>query len=117
MFFNFCTYQIYDIYLNEVIAFIGYRPMTASIDELTRAREAVDSILEELHVDAYVFEVEPNSEIWEIIIECAIAEGWQRIKLPASREHLLHCMDDTVIYQSLIATWRDRLADCKLKEN
>ena len=115
MFFNFCTYQIYDIYLNEVIAFIGNRPMTASIDELTRAREAVDSILDELHVDAYVFEVEPNSEIWEIVIECAIAEGWQRIKLSASREHLLHSMDDAVIYQSLLATWRDRLADCKLK--
>lgn len=117
MFFNFCTYQIYDIYLNEVIAFIGNRPMTTSIDELTRAREAVDSILGELHVDAYVFEVEPNSEIWEIVIECAIAEGWQRIKLSASRENLLRCMDDAVIYQSLIAMWRDRLADCKLKEN
>ena len=117
MFFYFCTYQIYDIYLNEVIAFIGIRPMSASIDELTRAREAVDSILEELHVDAYVFEVEPNSEIWEIVIECAIAEGWQRIKLTASRENLLHSMNDAVIYQSLVATWRDRLADCKLKED
>lgn len=91
--------------------------MSASIDELTRAREAVDSILDVLHVDAYVFEVEPNSEDWEIVIECAIPEGWQRIKLSASRENLLHSMDDAAIYQSLLATWRDRLSDCKLKEN
>jgi hypothetical protein len=91
--------------------------MSASIDELTRAREVVDTILDELHVDAYVFEVEPNSETWEIVIECAIAEGWQRIKLSAPRDNLLHSMDDAVIYQSLITTWRDRLADCKLKEN
>ena len=91
--------------------------MPASIDELTLAREAVDSILDELHVDAYVFEVEPDSEIWEIVIECAIAEGWQRIKLSVSREHLLHSMDDAAIHQSLVATWRNRLASCKLKEN
>jgi len=91
--------------------------MSASIDELTQAREVVDTILDELHVDAYIFEVEPNSEDWEIVIECAIAEGWQRIKLSALRENLLHSMDDAAIYESLLATWRDRLADCKLKEN
>ena len=90
--------------------------MSASIDELTQAREVVNSILDELHVDAYIFEVEPSNQEWEIIIECAIAEGWERIRLSTSRENLLRSMDDAAIHQSLLATWRDRLADCKLKE-
>ena len=90
--------------------------MSATIDELTQAREAVDSMLNELHVDAYIFEVEPKDADWEIVIECAIADGWERVKLSASRENLLGSIDDAAIHQSLIDNWRVRLAACKRKE-
>lgn len=90
--------------------------MSVSVDELTQARDAVYSILDELQVDAYIFEVEPNNEQWEIVIECAIAEGWERIRLSASRENLLGSRDDAAIHQSLLTAWRDRLSACKRKE-
>jgi hypothetical protein len=89
--------------------------MSVSIDELTQARDVVNSILDELKLDAYIFEVEPRNEQWEIIIECAVTEGWGRVRLSASREHLLHGIDDPVIHQSLLDDWRGRLTACKLR--
>jgi hypothetical protein len=90
--------------------------MSVSIDELTQARDVVYSILDELQLDAYIFEVEPHNEQWEIIIECAVAEGWERVRLFALREHLLHGVDDAVIHQSLLDNWRESLAACKLRD-
>ena len=89
--------------------------MSVSIDELTQARDVVNTILDELQLDAYIFEVEPRNAQWEIIIECAVAEGWERFRLSATHEHLLSGVDDAVIHQSLLDDWRERLTVCKLK--
>jgi hypothetical protein len=109
-------YLIYDIYLEKVEVDIGIEPVSISVDELTQAREIVYRLLDELKVDAYLFEVEPNNEQWEVVIECAIAEGWERIRLSTSRENLLASRDDAATYQSLLNAWRDRLSACKQKE-
>ncbi|MCW9088695.1 MAG: hypothetical protein OQK54_04095 [Gammaproteobacteria bacterium] len=50
--------------------------MAINSSELIRAREAIESVLEQLDVDAYLFEVEPSGEQWELKVECAIEQGW-----------------------------------------
>lgn len=90
--------------------------MSVSIDELTRAREMVESILDELHIEAYVFEVEPVNQNWEIVIECAITEGWERVRFSATRDNLLGSNKDAATHLTLINDWRERLAACKRKE-
>jgi len=50
--------------------------MTATSIDLIRAREVIDSVLEQLDVDAYLFEIEPKEGQWELKVECAIDEGW-----------------------------------------
>ena len=45
--------------------------MPVSINDLALAREAVSKVLEELQLDAYIFEVEPREGQWEIRVECA----------------------------------------------
>lgn len=90
--------------------------MSVSVDELTQARDVVNAIMDELQLDAYIFEVEPRNETWEVIIECAVIEGWERIKLSASREQLLGESEDVVISQSLLSNWREQLSACKRKK-
>ena len=107
--------EIYDIYLYKSYAFLGNSAMSVSIDELTQARDVVNTILDELELDAYIFEVEPCNAEWEIIIECAVAEGWERFRLSASHKNLLRGVDDAVIHQSLLDDWRGRLTACKLR--
>jgi hypothetical protein len=90
--------------------------MAVSVDELTQAREMVYRILDASHVDAYIFEVEPHNENWEIIVECAISEGWSRVRLSAPRQTLLAGKADTTVPRSLYETWRNALSACKRRE-
>ena len=90
--------------------------MSVSVDELTQAREMVYRILDALHVDAYIFEVETHNENWEIIVECAISEGWSRVRLSAPRQTLLADKADTTVPRSLYETWRNALSACKRRE-
>lgn len=55
--------------------------MTLSIAELARAREATTELLDELGLDAYLFEVEPRDGQWQLKVDCAIAaEGaWESL--------------------------------------
>ncbi|WP_455206943.1 hypothetical protein [Kaarinaea lacus] len=90
--------------------------MSVSVDELCKARETVDTILTKLQIDAYVFEVEPVNQNWEIVIECAVMEGWERVKLSATHDELLASSEDAALSQSLMDKWRNHLAACKLKQ-
>jgi hypothetical protein len=89
--------------------------VTLSMTELARAREAVQRVLEELQLDAYLFEVEPGEGHWEVKVECAAAEGWQTCRLRADREYLLRGVDDAVVHEVLLDAWREALADCRRK--
>jgi hypothetical protein len=89
--------------------------MALSMNELARAREVVGSILEELHLDAYMFEVEPTDRQWEIRVECAVQEGWETVRLRAARDYLLRGAEDAVAHQVLLDTWREALSACVRK--
>jgi hypothetical protein len=89
--------------------------MFASTLELAQVREVVTSLLDELCLDAYLFEVEPREGQWEVTVECAVAEGWERVRLTADKVLLLQGMDDGDARARLLGDWRAALSGCKLK--
>jgi len=90
--------------------------VTLSRNELAQAREVVERVLEELRLDAYLFEVEPRPGQWEIRVECAVEGGWETCRLSADKEYLLRGVDDAVVHGVLIDNWREALAACRRRD-
>lgn len=86
--------------------------MPLSTIELAKAREVIRQLLDELKLDAYLFEVEPDENTLEIKIECAVQGGWETVKIPAEKALLLRAIDDADTYQSLLKQWRGTLSAC-----
>jgi len=93
--------------------------MTLSTIELAKARDAANTILEQLHLDAYIFEVEPRDDDWELTIECAteIDGAWETIKLQVPKGILLAGVDDESVRYQLVEYCKKKLAGCKLQKN
>lgn len=89
--------------------------MKPSIAELAGVRETVSKLLNELQLEAYLFEIEPQEEQWQLTVECAIDEGWEIVKLKANKDYFLHGADDAIVHQLLIDEWREALSACKVK--
>lgn len=91
--------------------------MTLSIVELARARETTAELLDELGLDAYLFEFEPRDDQWELKLDCAVEEegAWESITLQVPKEMLLTSHDDASVRRRLLAEWRGRLAACKMR--
>jgi hypothetical protein len=89
--------------------------MQVSLIELARAREVVGSVLEELQLDAWLFEVEPREGQWEIRVECAVAGGWESCRLSAEKDYLLRGADDAVVHEVLVDSWGEALSACLRK--
>lgn len=91
--------------------------MPLSSADLIQAREAAAELLEELGLDAYLFEIEPRDGQWELRVECAIEEGWENVVLPVPKALLLAGRDDVDARQQLLTDWRERLAACKVQRS
>ena len=91
--------------------------MNQSITELAEIRESVSRLLDELQLEAYLFEIEPQEEQWQLTVECAINEGWETVKLKANKDYFLHGTDDAIVHQLLIDEWRESLSACKVKKS
>ncbi len=91
--------------------------MPLSIVELSKTREIASSILEELQLDAYLFEVEPRDETWELKIECAceVDGGWETITLQVPKQMFLESFNDETAKERLFEYWKRKLADCKFR--
>jgi hypothetical protein len=89
--------------------------MSISISELSQIREITKNLLEELQLDAYLFEIEPHEAQWELKVECAIEEGWETVTLTVVKEQLLRAADDPKIRRSLLREWHEALSACLLK--
>ena len=89
--------------------------MNLSIAELAKIREAISKLLDELQLEAYVFDVEPQEGQWLLTVECAIDEGWQTVTLKANKDYFQHGADDAVFHQLLLDEWREALSTCKVK--
>jgi hypothetical protein len=91
--------------------------MTLSITEMAEIREVVGKLLDQLELDAYLFEVEPNEDQWEIKVECAVGEeSWETVKLTAKKDILYHGADDAVMHQVLLDNWGEALSACVKKK-
>jgi hypothetical protein len=91
--------------------------MTLSITELAQIREVVKNILDQLKLDAYLFEVEPKEDRWEIKVECAVGkESWETVTLTAKKDILFHGGDDAVMHQVLLDNWAEALSACLRKK-
>ena len=90
--------------------------MTLSIVELAMVRDTTAELLDELRLDAYLFEIEPRDEQWELKVDCAVAAdgAWESVTLLVPKEILLLSRDDAATRQRLLAEWHGRLAACKL---
>lgn len=89
--------------------------MGFSVDEMAQMRTTVTAILEELQLDTYLFDIEPNPGQWQIKVECETENGWATYQLTAETDYLLHGQDDAVVHAVLLDNWRDTLAVCKTK--
>jgi len=90
--------------------------MAVSGKELDQARAVTESLLEELGIEAYLFEVEPEEGKWGVRLECAVAEGWQTHHLHVSAERLLALAQDPEDRRALLAEWEAELGDCRRQE-
>ena len=93
--------------------------MTITTNELVIAREGANAILEELAVDAYLFEVEPQDEHYELKVDCAceIDGGWVSITLTVPKENMLIGFDDLKLKRQLYEYWDKKLSACKRKKS
>ena len=92
--------------------------MSLSIVELAKARESASAILEELQLDAYLYEVEPRDETWEIKVECAceVDGGWESIVIQVPKRMLLDGLDNDEARHPLFEFWKKKLVGCKLRQ-
>lgn len=85
--------------------------------DLERATRATEVLLEELGLEAYVYEVEPRDGPWEVVVECPITGGgWQTVTIEASLEQLLSSLDEAEVRQSLVRQWAQRFTACARTE-
>lgn len=92
--------------------------MTLSTEELVVVRESASAILEELELDAYLFEVEPQDSHYELLVECACETdgGWASMSLTLPKDKMLKGFDDLEVRHQLFEYWNKKLSACKRKE-
>lgn len=83
--------------------------MPANSSEMIKAREVVEAILEQLEIDAYLFEIEPLDGVWQLKVECAIDEGWSSFTLELTDP--IPESDEEVA--ALLVSCQRALASCK----
>jgi hypothetical protein len=83
--------------------------MQLSQKELIEARDTVQALLEQLGLAAYLFEVEPRTDHWEVHIECAPDSGWQSSVLNVDERWLAACRTDAAARDQLLAELRKHL--------
>lgn len=91
--------------------------MTLSMTELAEIRDVVAKLLDQLQLEAYLFEVEPKEDQWEINVECVVGDdNWETLRLTAKKDILFHGTDDAVMHQVLLDNWSEALAACAKKK-
>jgi hypothetical protein len=89
-----------------------------SMIDLAQAREVMAELLDEIGLEAYLFEIEPKNTHWELKLECAMEaqEGWENIKITVPGDILPSSRHNRAARERLLGLLRDKLAECKLRE-
>jgi hypothetical protein len=91
-------------------AFYGQEAiMSLSTRDLVEAKENIAALLDELDLEGYLFEVEPEGDDWRVRIECATAGNWCATTLRVNTVALLAAQREEDARQRLLADWRTRL--------
>lgn len=92
--------------------------MTLSTEELATVRESANAILEELELDAYIFEVEPQDSHYELLVECACETdgGWATMSLTLPKDKMLAGFDNLEVRRQLFKYWNKKLGACKRRK-
>lgn len=77
--------------------------------ELINAREATATLLDQLGLNTYLFEVEADGDAWLVRVEWARDGEWQTVSLPVQWDTLLDSRSDSKVRASLLKQWRDQL--------
>jgi hypothetical protein len=83
--------------------------MQLTAKNLTEAKETVRNLLEQLGLTAYLFEVEPHANQWQVRVECALNSGWQSSVLSIDDTALRACRTDRFVRDQMISELRKRL--------
>lgn len=86
--------------------------MAPPAPDIRNAREAVETILDELGIRAFVFTVEPKESGWVLSIDCALDDGWQSVALPVDAAELGASLTDPAVRETLRAQWAPHLRAC-----
>lgn len=84
--------------------------MILSAAELTAAKDATGALLDELGLEAYLYEVEPEEDAWRIRVDCASGEGWQSLSVTVDKQTLLASRTDAAARSHLTGILRERLS-------
>jgi hypothetical protein len=84
--------------------------MDLTAKNLTEAKETVGNLLEQLGLTAYLFEVEPRAERWEVRVECALDSGWQSSVFTVEDKALRASRTDRLARDQLLSELHKRLA-------
>jgi hypothetical protein len=86
--------------------------MSLSTVEYAKARDAVGKMLDELRLEAYLFEVEPVEDQVMIKVECALDGEWEAVQLTFDSDVVLRAIDDPEAYRSVRERLRTAVTAC-----
>jgi hypothetical protein len=82
--------------------------MSLSTLELASARAIVRGLLEQLCLQAYLFEVEPGDTHWQIRVDCAANAQWQSLLMAVDRDQLMAAENAGAARATLLAAWHEQ---------
>lgn len=80
-----------------------------STEELRGTRQAVEGLLEELGLRAFVYTIEQRETGWMLKIERALDGEWQTTVLPVDPHALAASLRDPILRARLREDWESRL--------
>ena len=86
--------------------------MSLSTVEYAKARDTIGKMLDELRLEAYLFEVEPAEDQVKIKVECALDGEWEAVELKFDAGLVLRAIDDPEAYRSVRERLRTAVAAC-----
>lgn len=90
-------------------------PVTTLTAQLAMIREYVNGLLDGLGLDAYLFEIEPRDDEWEVKVECAIEDGWTNVSFMLNGDRVEASYDNEQLKQQLVDELSQSLCECKRK--
>ena len=84
--------------------------MNISTRELVEAKDVTAGLLEQLGLEAYLFDVEPRDTAWEVHVDCAIDGAWQSVVFLIDRRLLRASGNDQTARAEVLKDWGERLA-------